>query len=104
MSDTILFYDKGDSFLLSMISRKVFSGKGNVLKAAFDFIYDKLSDDELKYLGNFGMRKIKILIKTFIFPVLDSNTLSHLPVSLILRTRILPNSKGEIEPIFFVVE
>ena len=82
-SEKVLFFDKTDAKQLGMLSMQIYPNRPTFLKSCFDWIFKYHSTAKLKYL------------------VIDSSILSHFPHNALVRTFILPNANGKIEPILF---
>ncbi len=82
-SEKVLFFDKTDAKQLSMLSMQIYPTKPCFLKSCFDWIFKYHSHEKLKYL------------------LIDSSVISLFPHNALVRTFILPNSAGRVEPILF---
>ncbi len=82
-SEKVLFFDKTDAKQLSILSMQIYPSRPTFLKSCFDWIFKYHSEEKLKYL------------------LIDSSILSHFPHNALVRTFILPNSTGKVQPILF---
>ena len=82
-SEKILFFDKTDAKQLSILSMQIYPNKPNFLKNCFDWLFKNHPNEHLKYI------------------LIDSSTLSHFPHNALVRTFILPNQTGKVQPILF---
>ena len=82
-SEKFLFFDKTDAKLLSILSMQLYPARPSFLKSCFDWIFKYHSKEKLKYL------------------LIDSSILSQFPHNALVRTFILPNSAGNVEPVLF---
>ncbi len=82
-SEKVLFFDKTDAKQLGMLSLQIYPTKPTFLKSCFDWIFKYHSHEKLKYL------------------LIDSSILSHFPHNALVRTFILPNNSGKVEPVLF---
>ncbi len=82
-SEKVLFFDKTDAKQLGILSMQIYPTKPTFLKSCFDWLYKHYSEERLKYL------------------LIDSSILSHFPHNALVRTFILPNKSGRVEPVLF---
>ena len=82
-SEKVLFFDKTDAKQLSILSMQIYPTRPTFLKTCFDWIYKYYPNENLKYL------------------LIDSSILSHFPHNALVRTFILPNRAGNVQPVLF---
>lgn len=85
-SDLIFFNDRSDISILQTISRKKFSKNSSLMPDAMEWVRDHIEEKIDQYL------------------YLECNPKCKLSTELSLRTNILPNEEGLIEPIIFNAE
>lgn len=82
-TELFLYRDRADLTVLSVIARKKFKSCPNLLLDAMEWMENQRISRPDQYL------------------LIESNPLSKLPKEFGVRTNILPNEKGDIEPIVF---
>ncbi len=82
-SEKVLFFDKTDAKQLGILSMQIYPTRPTFLKSCFDWLFKYYPNEKLKYL------------------LIDSSILSHFPHNALVRTFILPNSTGKVEPVLF---
>ncbi len=82
-SEKVLFFDKTDAKQLGILSMQIYPSKPTFLKTCFDWLFKHHPEEKLKYL------------------LIDSSILSHFPHNALVRTFILPNKSGKVQPVLF---
>ncbi len=82
-SEKVLFFDKTDAKQLSILSMQIYPSRPTFLKSCFDWLFKHYPKEKLKYL------------------LIDSSILSHFPHNALVRTFILPNNAGKVQPVLF---
>lgn len=84
-SEIVLFKDKADKTYMRNLSLHISgSNSTNFLAKCFEFLSTISKPGDMQYL------------------LIDKSNLSHLPSKLMVRSRIFPDNKNKIEPIFFL--
>jgi hypothetical protein len=82
-TDKIVFRDKSDRQWLSILSRQMFPDKPNFLSKVMSWVQENVSNVYEQYIA------------------IDNNPKSILGDDFLIKTNILPNDEGVVEPVYF---